>query len=75
LQVKDVLPKVEAVLARFGARPHMGKLFLYDHTYLKKMYPQFEEFKKLMKEFDPQGKFQNDFLRRVFHGGSLNAKL
>ena len=64
--VYKLIPKVEALLKPFGARPHWGKLFTFDKAYLQSMYPRFQDFVTLTKEFDPNGKFRNDYLERIF---------
>ncbi|QMW02769.1 D-arabinono-1,4-lactone oxidase [Spirosoma foliorum] len=60
--VKKVLPMIEKELAPFKARPHWGKLFTLAPAQLQSRYEKLPEFKQLMKEYDPQGKFRNAFL-------------
>lgn len=60
--VKKVLPMIEKELAPFKARPHWGKLFTLAPKQLQSRYEKLPEFKQLMKEYDPQGKFRNAFL-------------
>ena len=55
--VRRVLPVIEKELAPFQVRPHWGKLFT--------MVPKYErraDFLQLVRKYDPQGKFSNDFL-------------
>lgn len=63
--VEDVVKIVEAALAPFGARPHWGKVFDAEAAALAPLYPHFGDFKALAGRLDPDGKFRNDFLRRV----------
>ncbi|SEE40289.1 xylitol oxidase [Arthrobacter alpinus] len=63
--VEDVLPLVEEALAPFGARPHWGKVFTLDAAAIAPLYPRFEDFKALVRQADPQGKFGNKFLERA----------
>ena len=65
--VIKLLPLVEAELAEFGVRPHWGKLFTRTTAELKAVYPKFDAFVKLIKEYDPQGKFHNTFLDILSH--------
>lgn len=60
--VKKVLPLIEKELAPFHVRPHWGKLFTLAPTTLQSRYEKLTNFKQLINEFDPKGKFRNDFL-------------
>jgi xylitol oxidase len=60
--VRQLLPKIEQRLARFGARPHWGKLFSMNGTTLASRYPMMRAFRMLVQECDPDGKFHSDFL-------------
>ena len=64
--VIKLLPFIEAELAPFGVRPHWGKLFTRTTAELKAVYPKFDDFVKLVKEYDPKGKFHNKFLDILF---------
>ncbi|SEU45591.1 FAD-binding protein [Nonomuraea wenchangensis] len=56
--VRPVLELVEETLAPFGPRPHWGKLFT--------RWPSCpERFRSLAARLDPEGKFANDFTRRL----------
>lgn len=60
--VRNLLPLIEEELAPFKARPHWGKLFTMPPARLQSLYQKMPDFKKLLHEFDPQGKFRNAFL-------------
>lgn len=62
--VRRILPKIEEQLGPFGARPHWGKLFTLTGNQVAARYCCLEDFRGLMAEFDPEGKFQNGFIRR-----------
>ncbi len=68
--VKDgpaVLPVVallEERLAPFGARPHWGKLFTVAPEAVRSRYPRLADFQALVRRYDPEEKFTNDFVRR-----------
>ena len=62
--VRKLLPKIEAKLAPFSAKPHWGKLFTMAPERFKSLYPRLPDFQKLLKQFDPAGKLKNDFLAR-----------
>jgi xylitol oxidase len=61
--VEGFLPKLEARLAPFQARPHWGKMFALKRAELQPLYPRFDEFRALVQRYDPQGKFWNAFLQ------------
>jgi len=62
--VKKLLPMIEEQLAPFNAKPHWGKLFTMKPSILKSRYSKLKEFQQLMREYDPQRKFSNEFLER-----------
>ncbi len=60
--VSKVLPVIEKELSPFNARPHWGKLFTMSPDKLKSLYEKLPDFQKMIKDYDPTGKFRNDFL-------------
>jgi alditol oxidase len=66
------LPKIEGKLKPFKVRPHWGKLFTFSREYLASIYEKLPDFQKLLKKYDPHGKFRNDFLdNHIFEGINL----
>jgi hypothetical protein len=65
---KPFYEAAEALVMELGGRPHLGKYSeKVDKDYLAQLYGQnFERFQELMAEYDPEGKFANDFTRRLF---------
>lgn len=61
-EVSRILPKIEAQLEPFGARPHWGKLFTIPPGRLQAQYTRLAEFKASLKRYDTEGKFRNEFL-------------
>jgi xylitol oxidase len=66
--VTSMLPRLEAALEPFGARPHWGKLFVMGREKLAGLYPNVAEFVKLANKLDPDGKFRNRFLSGCIFG-------
>ena len=62
--VMNLLPLVEAQLAPFNARPHWAKLFTMSPSVLQSRIEKLADFKQLVNQYDPNGKFRNDFLDR-----------
>ena len=67
--VRPLLPVIERELAPFQARPHWAKLFTTSPEVLRSIYTKMPDFIALSKEFDPHGKFRNDYLNRNIFGG------
>ncbi len=65
-RVLPLLPQIESALAPFGARPHWGKLFAGTGEHIRSLYPRFRDFAALRDRLDPDRKFDNDYLRRIF---------
>ncbi len=63
-EVMGLLPLVEEKLAPFNAKPHWAKLFTMAPKTLQSRYAQLNQFKELVKQHDPEGKFRNEFLER-----------
>ncbi len=61
--VQKVLPMIEEQLQPFDARPHWAKLFTMPPSRLQSLYPKLPEYRALLKHYDPQGKFHNEFLK------------
>ncbi|NIJ55287.1 xylitol oxidase [Dyadobacter arcticus] len=60
--VSKLLPIIEKELSVYNIRPHWGKLFTISPEILEKRYDKMAEFRALAMEYDPKGKFRNDFL-------------
>jgi xylitol oxidase len=60
--VEAVLEDVEGALARFGPRPHWGKVFLEGAADLAPRYERHADFVGLAERLDPRGAFRNEWL-------------
>ena len=65
-RVLPLLPRLEERLLPLGARPHWGKLFAVGGLRLRHHYPRWTDFEALRDVRDPERKFGNAFLTRVF---------
>ncbi|MGB3144459.1 MAG: D-arabinono-1,4-lactone oxidase [Maribacter sp.] len=61
-EVGALVKIIEKELEPFGFRPHWGKVFSIDPAILHSRYPKYAEFIALAKNYDPNGKFKNDYL-------------
>src|SRR5258706_2660586 len=66
--VKQLLPLLEEQLAPFQARPYWGKLFTLPPRKVRALYERLANFQDLLRYYDPQGKFSNDFLDMFIFG-------
>jgi alditol oxidase len=66
--VRKLLPVIEKELTPFHARPHWGKLFTTSPSELKGVYKKMPEFIELSKQYDPRGKFRNEYLNKHIFG-------
>ncbi len=64
--VMKLLPLVEEQLAAYGARPHWGKLFTIPAAQLKARYERYNDFQQLLRQYDPNSKFRNEFVEQNF---------
>jgi FAD-linked oxidoreductase len=56
---------VEAIMDEYGGRPHWGKRHYQSAATLRPRYPEWDRFLEIRERFDPQRRFENDYLRRV----------
>ncbi len=61
-EVQKVLPMIEKELAPFQPRPHWGKLFTLPPARLEPCYTRLPDFRALLSHYDPNGKFQYQFV-------------
>jgi len=67
--VNKLLPVIEKELSPFHAKPHWGKLFAMSSKVLESRYEKISEFKKMLREYDPNQKFRNQFLEKTIYSG------
>ncbi|WP_323750051.1 D-arabinono-1,4-lactone oxidase [Marinobacter sp.] len=57
---------VEPIFRRYGGRPHWGKLNTLTGTDFQTLYPQWQAFSEVREALDPNGRFLNPYLARLF---------
>lgn len=62
---KEFFSGVYDVFERYDGRPHWGKLHDKTAADLAPLYPEWDTFRSVREEFDPDGLFLNDHLARV----------
>ena len=63
--VARLVPRIQAALAPFDARPHWGKVNTMTAVDIAPLYPRLPEFAALAERMDPQHRFRNSYLDRV----------
>jgi xylitol oxidase len=63
--VRDLLPRIEAALAPFGARPHWGKWHTMDAAAVAAVFPRLADARAVFDRLDPDARFANAHLRRL----------
>jgi xylitol oxidase len=58
------MPVVEAALDPFAPRPHWGKMHARTPQQVASQFGRVGDFRDLCHRHDPDGKFQNEYLRR-----------
>jgi L-gulono-1,4-lactone dehydrogenase len=56
---------VEAIMEDYGGRPHWGKRHYQSSATLAARYPEWQRFQEVRRRLDPEGRFDNDYTRRV----------
>lgn len=57
---------VEDIFLRYDGRPHWAKRFKAGPDELSRVWPRFNDFVKLRRNMDPEGRFLNPYLARMF---------
>jgi FAD-linked oxidoreductase len=57
---------IEPIFHKYQGRPHWGKWHSLGDRGLARVYPRWEEFKRIRRELDPTGRMLNTHLREVF---------
>ena len=61
-RVQRVLPLIEAKLVPLGVKTHWGKLFTMSPAQIQARYERLHDFRGLLTENDPDGRFRNNFI-------------
>lgn len=63
---KNYFNQIEAIFKNHGGRPHWGKWHSLKDRDFEKIYPKWNEFKKIRETLDPHGRFINSHLKDIF---------
>jgi L-gulono-1,4-lactone dehydrogenase len=65
MEFESYFRAVEAIMEDYGGRPHWGKRHYQSAATLAPRYPEWERFQEVRRRLDPEGRFENDYTRRV----------
>jgi FAD/FMN-containing dehydrogenase len=60
------LRELDHELQQFDARPHWGKVHYLTRDRVESLYPRYDDFQRIRRQFDPKGIFLNPHLRELF---------
>jgi len=63
--VPQLAARIEAVLKPFSYRPHFGKVFTADSSYVASVLPKLDDFSDYVAFKDPQALFANEFTHSI----------
>ncbi|MGI4827273.1 MAG: D-arabinono-1,4-lactone oxidase [Janthinobacterium lividum] len=55
-------------LRPFSSRPHWAKVNTLSAEQISPLYPRFNDFKQLVRHYDPTGKFSNAYMHQKLFG-------
>lgn len=58
--------RFEREMKKLGGRPHWGKRLTLSREEARQLYPMYDRFDKVRREFDPKGVFANAFIQNLF---------
>lgn len=62
-EVKRLVTDIEDALSKYNAKPHFAMIFQHSSNDFEDMFGEdLEVLRKIIKEYDPEGKFRNDFM-------------
>jgi FAD-linked oxidoreductase len=63
---QEYFDAAEAIFHNHAGRPHWGKKHKAGPAYLRRLYPHWDDFRRIRAELDPAGRFLNPHLRGLF---------
>ena len=65
MEYEPFMRGVEEIMDGFGGRPHWGKRHFQTAETLRPRYPEWDRFDAVRGRLDPDGRFANEYVRRV----------
>ncbi len=73
IEYEPFMRGVEQIMDGFEGRPHWGKRHFQTAETLRPRYPDWDRFQAVRGRLDPEGRFANDYVRRVL-GPPVSAR-
>jgi len=73
LDYQKYFAAIEPIFWKYQGRPHPGKIHTLEAPQLAELYPRWNDFLRIRRELDPQGRFLNEHLQRVFGAAQFGA--
>ena len=73
MEYEPFMRGVEEIMDGFGGRPHWGKRHFQTAETLRPRYPDWDRFQAVRERLDPEGRFANEYVRRVL-GPPVSAR-
>lgn len=64
----------EAIVSRHQGRPHWAKTHPLNPHDLRQLYPQFDDFVRVLQDVDPSGMFRNEYIQRHIFGQLVDGR-
>ncbi|KAI0752191.1 L-gulonolactone/D-arabinono-1,4-lactone oxidase [Fomes fomentarius] len=65
---RKLFARFEEILIRHGGKPHWAKAHPLRPDALRKLYPRFDDFVRVLEDVDPHGMFRNPYVQRHIFG-------
>jgi len=65
----------ETILEKHSGRPHWAKEHGFTPDALRKLYPKFDNFVKVVEEADPEGLLRNEYVQRHVFGKDVGHRV
>jgi len=65
----------EDIVIRHRGRPHWAKAHRLQPDGLRKLYPRFDDFRRVIEQVDPKGTFRNEYVQRHIIGQAIDSRI
>ncbi|XP_033100042.1 L-gulonolactone oxidase-like isoform X2 [Anneissia japonica] len=66
VEIEKYWTAYETIMLKYDGRPHWAKAHKLTYKGLQNMYPEFQRFCEIREKLDPDGRFMNNYMQRVF---------
>ena len=62
-------------MSRYQGRPHWAKAHRLQPDDLRTLYPRFDDFIRVLQQYDPHGMFRNEYIQRHILGRPISERI